>query len=88
MAQSEVRGGDAKSNRDECGCDRGDLAPSPRSPRPEGSWSAHPPCGGVTIRYQEREPGPPLGPALRRHQLHSRSGARPRLPRDSEERKN
>lgn len=56
-------------------------------PDPWKSWSDRPPREGVTIRSQEREPGPPLGPAVRRHQLHPRSGARPRLPRVGEERK-
>lgn len=56
-------------------------------PDPWKSWSDRPPRGGVTIRSQKREPGPPLGPAVRRHQLHPRSGAHPRLPRDGEKRK-
>lgn len=49
-------------------------------PNPRKSWTDRLPRGGVTIRFQEREPGPPLGPALRRHQLHPRSGARRACP--------
>lgn len=45
-------------------------------PGPRKSWIDRPPRGGVTIRFQEREPRAPLGPASRRHQLHPRSGAR------------
>ena len=58
-----------------------------RVPDPKKNCLDRPPRGGVTIRFQEREPEPPLGPAWRRHQLHPRSGARPRLPRDGKERK-
>lgn len=62
------------------------LSRDRRVPDPRKSWTDRPPSGGVTIRFREREPGPPLGPAFRRHPLHPRSGARPRLPRDGKER--
>lgn len=87
MAQSEVRGGDAgESSRDSVSATDETLPRARGVPDPWKSCSDRPPREGVTIRSQEREPGPPLGPAVRRHQLHPRSGARPRLPRVGEER--
>lgn len=85
MAQSEVRGGDPGSpTRISVREMRTCLEPA--ESRPKENWSDRPPHGGVTIRSLEREPGPPLGRALRGYQLHLRSGARPRLPRDGEKR--
>lgn len=88
MAQSEVRGGDARSPAGMCVGATGEPLPRARGgPDPRETWPDRPPRRGVTIRSQEREPGLPLGPALRRQQLHPRSAARPRPPppRDGEE---
>ena len=89
MAQSTVRGGDAPSPAGMYVGATGEPLPRARGgPDPRKSCPDCPPRRGVTIRSQEREPGLPLGPALRRHQLHPRSGARPRPPppRDGEAR--
>lgn len=90
MAQSEVRGDDAPTAAGMGVGATGETLPGARgAPDPRKSWSDRPPRRGVTIRSQEREPGLPLGPALRRHQLHPESGARarprPPPPRDGRE---
>lgn len=88
MAQSEVRGGDAPSAAGMgVGATAETLPGAPGTPDPRKSWPDRPPHRGVTIRSQEREPGLPLGPALRRHQLHPGSDARPHPPppRDGKE---
>lgn len=88
MAQSEVRGGDAPSAAGMGVGATGETLPgAPGASDPRKSWPDRPPHRGVTIRSEEREPGLPLGPALRRHQLHPGSGARPRPPppRDGKE---
>lgn len=88
MAPSEVRGGDAgQSNRDECGCARGDLVPSPwsprsekkldRSPSPRGSDHSLSRAGARGAAWSCLAPAPTTSPERRP----------PRLPRDGKERR-
>lgn len=88
MAPSEVRGGDAgPSNRDERGCDRGDLVQSPwsprseekleRSPSPRGSDHSLPRAGARGAAWSCLAPAPTTSPERRP----------PRLPRDGKERR-